>query len=102
MRYESPPQYGRVPPRQVVHASSPRRRRRRLPKPRDFKWFLLGLLLLAALVLWLSRSLQPAISWVECMEILQVEQRDRERYTQLAFLGVLISASLAVYRVLRK
>ena len=104
MPRESPP-YGRVPGQQVVHVQRPRRRRRRQPgsqKPRPFKWFLFGVPLAVALALWLAHGTQCAYRWSDCMDALHVHYSDRERYTELATLSVLITASLAAYRVMKK
>ena len=64
-------------------------------------WLLL-VLLLFVVVAWIAQPLRPAINWIEVMEALRVPQGSRERYTQLAMLGVLICAGLAAYRTVIK
>lgn len=88
------PQPRRPSPRVVYVRRRPRRPRRR------FHWFLLAVPLVILSAVWLGQGIQPAATWEEVMDALNV--RSRERYTQLATLGVLITAGLAVSRVVRK
>lgn len=77
-------------------------RPRRRPRKRRLRgrWYLLLVPLLILSAMWLAQGLEPARSWNEVMISFGV--RDRERYTQLATLGVLIVAALAVWRVLQR
>lgn len=73
----------------------------RRPRPRRrwrFRWgivWVLGTIFLAA---WLVSGIRPAVSWDDIMDLLRV--RNRERYTQLAVLGVTICGGLGIARVL--
>lgn len=64
--------------------------------------WLLVVLLLFVIVAWIAQPLRPAVNWIEVMEALRVPQGSRERYTQLAMLGVLICAGLAACRTIIK
>lgn len=72
------------------------------PKHKRFFWWLFGVPLLLVIVAWISQPLKPAVNWVEVMEMLRVPQGSRERYTQLAMLGVFICSGLAAYRIIAK
>ena len=74
----------------------PRRRPRK--KRLRGRWYLLLVPLLVLLAMWLAQGLEPARSWDEVMDSLGV--RNRELYTQLMTLSVLIVAGLAVLRIL--
>ena len=66
---------------------------------RRFRWYLLFVPLVILFAVWLAQGIQPAFSWDDVMDHLNV--RDRQRYTQLAVLGVLITTAVAILRVLR-
>lgn len=88
------------PPQQFVQEPAPQPQPRRPPK--SARWWLLAVPLLFLVAAWLAQGVRPAVTWVEVMETLRVPQESRERYTQMAMLGVLICAALGAYRVLRK
>ena len=90
------PMQRRSPPRQRVVYVKPRRHRR--PK-RPFRWYVVLIPLLILFVMWLAEGLRPALSWNDFMDVLGIRQR--ERWSQLAALGVIICATLAILRVLR-
>ena len=85
----------RSPPRRQAASVRPRRRR---PK-RRFRWCFILVPLLILFVMWVAKGIEPALSWDEAMDALGV--RNRERWTQLATLGALVTAGVAILRVLR-
>ena len=48
---------------------------------------------------WLAQGLEPAFSWDDVLDALRV--RDRTKVTMLATLGVLVTAAVAIVRVVR-
>lgn len=83
-------------PRRPVHPEPPA-----VPPKRHLKWYLPGVLLLVLFALWLARTIQPAYSWVECMDALHVRYEHRDRFTMMATIGVLICGGLAILRIWR-
>ena len=66
---------------------------------RRFRWYLITVPLAIWFLLWLSRGIQPSLSWDQVMDNLQVS--NRERFTQFVVLGVLVTAGVIVLRILR-
>jgi hypothetical protein len=91
MRQFMPPQLMPSP----QHPGYPRPGRRR-PR-RKFRWYLLTIPLVLFAAKWLAQGIEPAFTWEGVLDALRV--RDRERLTQLATLGVLITTAIAIYRV---
>jgi len=71
------------------------RPRRRWRKRWEYLWVVLAVLLVA----WALTGVQPAFTWDEVMSALGV--RDREMYTRLAVLGLILIAVVWIRRVLR-
>jgi hypothetical protein len=65
----------------------------------EFRWPVVYVIFALLLAAWLASGATPAITWDGVMDLLNV--KNRERYTQLAVLGVTICAALAIARVLR-
>lgn len=76
----------------------PGQRLHQTPKPP--RWWLFGVPLLFLVAAWLAQGVHPAIEWGEVMTTLRV--KDKDSYTKLATLGVLICSGLALGRVVRK
>lgn len=76
----------------------PPTKRRRRPQW-HFKWHLLLVPAVIGLLLWMAQGLRPAFTWDDVMSALHV--RNQSRYTELAVLGALITAAVAIMRVLR-
>jgi hypothetical protein len=86
------PRFG--PPQPPVPPVRPTRRvrwRRRW----EYLWIILAVLLVA----WLLTGVEPAFTWDEVMSALGV--RDREMYTRLGVLGLVLIAIVWIRRVLR-
>ena len=74
--------------------------RPRKPKPkRRFRWAFVLVPAAVLLVLWIISGIEPAGSWDDVMDFLKV--RNRERYTLLACLGLVIVAIAAIARIMR-
>jgi len=69
-------------------------------KKRRFRWILIWLPAVIGLLYWIGSSISPSGSWEELMDVLGI--RNRERYGQLAILGVLICCVCGIARVLRR
>jgi hypothetical protein len=82
-----------MPPTPAARMRQVRRQRRR------FRWFLLTVPLALLGARWLSQGIDPAFSWDDFLDALHV--RDRTRVTMLATLGVLVTAAVAIVRVVR-
>ena len=67
-------------------------------EPPRFRWGCIWVVVAIALAMWLAAGSKPAITWDSVMDLLHV--KNRERYTQLAVLGVLICGACAVARIL--
>jgi hypothetical protein len=65
-----------------------------------FRWSIVLVIAAAALAAWLVKGIDPARSWEEFMDAIGVE--NKVRYTQLAILGMVVVAIVAVARVLRR
>ena len=83
-----------MPQRPVLERPKPQRRR-----PRPFRWYFLALPLLVFVAGWIAQGIQPACTWDEVMD--QLDIRDRAAFTQMAALGVLVTSGLALLRVSR-
>jgi hypothetical protein len=82
---------------QTIHAKP----RRRTPRW-QFRWWLLLVPLGVFLVFWLPRQLHGtslSAPWEQVMDLLQIH--DRDRFTELALLGLLAVAFVAIVRTLR-
>jgi Ni/Fe-hydrogenase subunit HybB-like protein len=91
-RHMARPQYKQVTPRKVV-MSRPRKKAR-------FKW---GIVIVPAVLLlayWVGANIAVGVSWNSVMGALHVH--NRQRYTQLACLGLVCVAVVAIARILRK
>lgn len=66
---------------------------------RKFRWFLLTIPLAVLAAQWLAQGLEPAFTWDDVLDALRV--RDRTKVTMLATLGVLVTAAVAIVRVVR-
>lgn len=84
-----------VIPRPEAMIRRPRRRRKKWHP----HWEILWIALAVAACVWLVNSVEPGITWDEVMDWLNV--RDRERYSQLCVLGILLVAVCLVWRILR-
>ena len=75
----------------------------RPPRPQRwrFRWEIVAVILALMVGLWLVRGIEPSFEWREVMEALRVPGRDRERYTQLAVLGLALIGVVFVYRIFR-
>ncbi len=72
---------------------------RRPHRPRTtVRWSVLLVPLAILFAAWVISGIQPAGTWKEVMDFLHV--KNRERYTQLACLGVALIAIVAIARVL--
>jgi hypothetical protein len=56
--------------------------------------------LVVVLAAWLATGIEPSFSWSSLMDLLQV--RNREAYTRLAILGLLVVAIVAIAKILRE
>ena len=71
-------------------------------RKRGFRWPLLVVPLVLLISMWVYREVHFACGWEDLMEAVHVLPQNYERYTQLAVLGVLVTAVVAIYRVLRR
>ncbi len=85
----------RFDPRRIV-VVRPRRRRRR---PR-FRWEWLLIPGVCILAVWFLSNAHAAFSWEDVMDVLHVH--NREQYTMLAVMGLVLVAIVAIARVLRR
>ena len=67
--------------------------------PKRFKWLLVLIPLVIIAGLWLSKGMEPAQTWDQFMTRIGI--KNRERYTELAVIGVLCVGVVAVIKVLR-
>lgn len=72
------------------------------PKPKrwQLRWTYLWVILAIAGVAIFLNSIESSVAWQRVMDALDVQ--NRERYTQLFCLGVVVTTICAIYRVLRK
>lgn len=73
----------------------PRRRRKHWRPNWEILW--IGLAVIASV--WLVNSVEPGVRWGEIMDYLNVH--DRERYSQLCTLGLLLVGASLVWRICR-
>ena len=64
-----------------------------------FRWAWVWVPAAALLTLWVIHGIEPAGSWDDLMDFMNVHQRNR--YTQLAVLGLVTVAIVAIARVLK-
>ena len=76
----------------------PRPRRPNLWQRLHWGWILVPLVVVLAA--WLATGIEPSFSWDSLMDLLQV--RNREAYTRLALLGLLVVGIVAVAKALRE
>ncbi len=76
-----------------------RRRRRRRPPRRRFNWAFVLVPAAILLVLWIISGVEPAGTWGDVMNFLDV--KNRERYTMLGCLGLVVVAVVLAARILR-
>jgi len=77
-----------------------RPRSSRKPKPKwRFRWAFVLVPAAVFLALWIISGIEPAGTWDDLMDFMKV--RNRQRYTLLACLGLVIVAIVATARVLR-
>lgn len=72
-----------------------------LPRPQRwrFRWEIAAVVLALMAALWILRGIEPSFAWEDVMDALHV--RHRERYTQLAVLGLTLVGIVLVYRICR-
>ena len=75
----------------------PRRPRPRLRRRFHWGWILVPLVLIVAA--WLATGIEAGISWDSVMDMLSVH--NKEAYTRLALLGLLVVAVVAVAKIMR-
>jgi len=93
MPYQPMPGPSRKGQKGVFLRPTPRRRKRK------FKWFLVTVALTLLFFAWLSESLTPAVSWEWAMNtLLHVPERSRERCTEMAFLGAMVTTFVAIVK----
>ena len=88
-----------MPPYPQPQQADAHTRRRRRPRRRRFRWFLLSIPIAILAANWIAQGIEPAFSWDDVLDALNV--RDRSRVTMLATLGVLVTAAVAIVRVVR-
>ena len=64
-----------------------------------FRWYLVTVPSVILFLIWFSRGIQPSFSWDQVMDRLGVQ--DRVAYTRVAVLGIIITATVIVLRILR-
>ena len=64
----------------------------------EFRWGIVFVIAILLLLAWMASGARAGLSWDRVMDFLHV--KNRERYTQLAVLGVAICAILGIARVL--
>ena len=75
------------------------------PQPRPprwrFRWEIVAVILALMVGLWFVRGIEPSFEWTEVMQVLRVRGGERERYTQLAVLGLALIGGVLMYRIFR-
>ncbi len=77
------------------------------PQPRNiarrrkrFHWKLICVILTMAALAWFMSGVKAALTWNQILWLLDIH--DRERFTRLFVLGVIVTALCAILRVLRR
>ena len=65
----------------------------------QFRWQFLLIPLALITAVWFLGRIDPAITWDEVMDALGV--RNRERYTQLAVMGIALIGVATIWRIIR-
>lgn len=70
--------------------------------PRPPRWRLrrsyIAVFVVVAVCAWVLNHMQPSVTWNDVMDLLDVQ--DRRRYTEIAVLGLVATAAIAILRVL--
>jgi len=92
--------YRQGPQPMPVQPRPPRRRPRRLNLWQRMHWGWILVPLLLVLAAWLATGIQVSFSWDSVMDMLAVH--NKEAYTRLALLGLLVVAFVAIAKILRE
>ena len=80
-------------PAPPAHPPRPPRRRS------TFRWSILWVPVACLLAAWFLAGVEPALTWDDVMDLLDVQER--ERFTKLALLGLLLVGVIAVLHILK-
>jgi ABC-type proline/glycine betaine transport system permease subunit len=69
-------------------------------KKQAFRWSVVLVPLVCLFVFWVVHNIKPAFSWSQVLNLLHV--KNRERFTMLTVLGLLLIGIVSIWSVLRK